>query len=292
MPELIIRDLIVDKLKDTDYDPQRLTKNKSAAYLFKNYITSLDDNIDILDDNIFEVNIDVNEYNEIVFTETYYGSMRISKQAEAVSALLRSSDAPRAWLLVTVYYHSFFCANLITRLLGRYSCYFTQKEISNIVSTANNPRRKVLLYGNYVGYVSNSFDGIKIKFKNEGDKPHHTAWKNLSDKFTTSFRADSIDTSRNNRIKLFKQILSNSSNGWILPSDIRNTWNYTDVFLYLKKGDLIANEFYSMIGTHKDIEWASRNRIHPDDKNIATSVAYISSTLNRSLEAFKRKILQ
>jgi len=292
MPELILRDLVIDKLRDSDYNPLRLSKSKSTAYFFKNYITGLDDDVEILDDNAFEVYVNLSEYNEIIFTETYYGSMKISKQLAAISALLRSTDAPRAWLLVTVYYHSFFCANLITRLLGRYSCYLSQKEITNIKATANNPKRKELSYGNYVGYVANSNDVIKIRFKNEGDKPHHTAWKNLCDKFTLSSRGVDGDTARNNRINLFKRIIKDSSNDWPLPSEIRNTWNYSDILLYLKRGDGIANEFCSMIGTHKDIEWASRNKIQPDERNIATSVAYVSSTLNRSLEAIKTKILR
>lgn len=293
MPELILRDLVIDKLKDSNYDPHRLSKNRSTAYFFKNYITSLDDDINIIDDNVFEVCIDVDEYNEIVFTETYYGSMRVTRQMDAINALLRSTDSPKAWLLVTVYYHSFFCANLITRLLGRYSCYFSQKEINEIKVTASNPRRKEIISGNYVGYyVSNSDDVIKIRFKNEGDKPHHTAWKNLCDKFVLSSRRGNDDFARNNRIDLFKKIISNNSNNWPMPSDIRNNWNYSDVLLYTKKGDVIANEFFSLIGTHKDIEWASRNKIQADEKNIASSVAYISSTLNRSLETIKTKILR
>lgn len=292
MPEIVLKELIVSRLKDTDYDPSKLSTSKSVAYLFKNYITALDDNISILDKDMFEAIIDINEYNQIVYTETIYGLMRIARQCESINALLRDGVAPKAWLIVTVYYHSFFCANLINRLLGRYSCYFTKKEINGIRAWAINPRRKDLAHGNYVGYYVSCDDGeVRIRFKNEGDKPHYTVWKHLHDRFEISSIRNSDDVKRVSRIQLFKKIINDNVRMWPSPSEIRNMWNYTDIVLYSKKGDEIAREFCAMLVDSKDLKWAS-GKVAPDKKNTATSVAFISSTLNRSLEVCKSKILR
>lgn len=292
MPEQIMRDLVIGMLKDTDYDPSRISRKGSPKYLFKNYIISLDEDIDIVDDNSFEALIDLDEYNEIIFTETKYGLMRISRQSDAIQSLLHSEKSPKAWLLVTVYYHSFFCAILISRLLGRYSCYFGPQEISSIKCIASNSGKKNLDDGNYVGYYVSCPDRcVKIRFKNEGDRPHHTAWKNLHDKVPTSSRLAEADVMRSNRILLFKKILSENGK-WQLPSAVRNTWNYSDISLYSKRGDETASEFSAFIGTNRDLDWASRKRLQPDEKNIATSIAFISSTLNRTLDTCKGKILR
>jgi len=291
MPELILRDLVIKKLKESDYNYRFLLRSKSHSYFVKDYIASLNDDVNILENNVFEVNIDIKNYNEIIFTETYHGSMRISRQFDAISALASSPNAPKAWLLVTVYYHSFFCANLIARLLGRYSCYFAKEQISSIISSADNPDRYHLDHGNYVGhYISINNNSVKLKFRNEGDRPHHTAWKNLCDKFTLN--QEIVDPDRLNRIKLFKDIINTGSNRWPVPSEVRNKWNYSDVLLFSKTGDNIAKEFCSMLEQRKDISWASNRRIQPDHKNIVASVAYVSSTLNRSIDVIKNKILQ
>ncbi|MCL5024002.1 MAG: hypothetical protein M1497_11680 [Nitrospirae bacterium] len=292
MPEFVIRDLIISSLKDTDYNPDNLSTSKSVANLFKNYITALDENILIVDTNAFEVVLDINDYNQIIYTETYYGLMRIARQGNAILALLKDENAPKAWLLVTVYYHAFFCAHLISRLLGRYSCYFSNEEMTGIKSFADNPGKRELSYGNYVGYYSSyGAEGIKIKFRSEGDRPHHTAWKNLNDKFSVASMRNMYDGKRFSRIQLFKKIIDDSVRKWPLPSEIRNRWNYADIILYSKKGDETASEFVSMLVNSKDLNWASR-KVNPDPKNIATSVAFISSTLNRSLEASKSRILR
>lgn len=292
MPEIVIRDLIIGRLKDTDYDPTKLSASKSIANLFKSYISALDENISIVDNDMFEVIIDINDYNQIIYNETFYGLMRISRQSDAIAALLKDGSAPKAWLIVTVYYHAFFCAHLISRLLGRYSCYFSKDEMVSIKSLADNPSKKDLFHGNYVGYyVSCGDGGIKIRFKSEGDKPHHTAWKNLHDKFSTASTINTHDGKRFSRIQLFKKIIDDSIRTWPLPSEIRNRWNYTDIVLYSKKGDDTASEFAYMLANSNDLHWASR-KVTPDQQNIATSVAFISSTLNRSLEASKARILR
>src|SRR6185369_11322484 len=138
MPDLLIRDLVVDMLKNTDYRSTKLNGKGRPAYLFKNYITSMDDDIEIVAENSFEVIIDESEYNEILFAETKHGVVRINRQYEAVKAISRCKQSPRAWLLVTAYYHSFYCAILVSRLLGRYSCYFGKSEINSIIRAATN----------------------------------------------------------------------------------------------------------------------------------------------------------
>lgn len=292
MPELIIRDLIVERLKDTDYDSRKISKKRNVNSLFKNYIVSMDEDIYILGDNAFEVVIGVGDYNEIIYTETYYQANRVSRQLESIRCLLRDDSSPKAWLLVTVYYHSFFCANLISRLLGRFSCFFNSIDINHISRYAENKLNSNISSGNYVGYFVSCGDGIKMKFSHDGDKPHYTVWKNLHDKFAPGSDIKGSDPDRYNRIQLFKKIINESNKNWPLPSDTRNRWNYSDVFLYTKKGDEEAKEFSALLDCTRDMKWSSRKRLSPDKSNIATSIAFISSTLNRSLDVCMPKILR
>ncbi|MHB8090535.1 MAG: hypothetical protein ACYDH8_02825 [Syntrophales bacterium] len=293
MPEQIIRDLVIRMLQDIDYDPLRLSRRASPKYLFKAFITTLDEDINIVDQNSFEVFIKLDEYNQIIFNETKYGLIRISRQRDAIHALSANKESPKAWLIVTAYYHSFFSAILISRLLGRFSCYFSQTEISNIRCSASNSARIDLCPGNYVGYyVSCKDNSVRIRFKYEGDKPHFTAWKNLCDKVQADAHTSISDTGRRNRIQLFRSILNDSVRSWPLPSDIRNKWNYSDISLYSKKGDDIASEFAVFLGNNKDLEWASRRRLEHNEKNVATSIAFISSTLRRTLDICEKKILR
>lgn len=293
MPEVILRDLIVNRLKETQYNPNKLLKTKSGSYLLKNYLAGLDENIVIIDDNVFEITINTDEYNEIVYTETYYEINRINRQLDAVNSLINSPSSPKAWLIVSAYYYSFFCANLISRLLGRYSCYFSSEEMLGLKTYADNQSNKSLLHGNYVGsFMSSDVEGVKIRFRGDGERPHYTAWKNLHDKFELSSRGSGNDVERYNRIRLFKNIINESNSIWPLPSEIRNRWNYGDTFLYTKKGDDIAREFSSFFGSSADIRWSGRKNLRPDDQNIATSIVFISSTLGRCLDACKTKILR
>ncbi|HMN14376.1 MAG TPA: hypothetical protein PKD55_18825 [Bellilinea sp.] len=292
MPDLLIRDLVIKILNETDYRTNKITIKGRPSYLFKNYILAMYDDIEIIDENSFEVSIDENDYNEILFTEAKHAINRINRQYEVLKVISNCKELPKAWLLVSTYYHSFYCAILISRLLGRYSCYFDNKEISTIVKSATNTSKSKIDHGNYVGYcIFTPSRGVKIRFKIEGDKPHFTAWKNLHDKLTTKVIKGEVKADRLNRINLFKKIINEHVRSWPQPSDVRNHWNYSDMSLYSEKGDNIARELSTFIDSTRDIEWASRKNLYPEDKNISNSIGFISSTLNRVVRACEAKIL-
>ncbi|QWV98230.1 hypothetical protein KP005_02760 [Geomonas nitrogeniifigens] len=293
MPELMLLSSVVSMLKETNYDYSRLEKRRSPVYFIKNSVLNCEDGITIIDKNAFEVIFTNNHFNEMIFAETLVGTSRIERQKNAVLALT-SSEVPKAWLLVSVYYHSFFCAILMNRLLGRYSCHFLDKDIKNVNSVAENPGNHVLASGNYVGYFLQS-DGmeVRVRFKHDGEKPHKTAWQKLSEKvdFIKAQDSSGMNLDRLKRVNLFKSIIDSSNKQWHLPSDIRNHWNYADVSLFLNKGDDLAKEFVAILNGGRDIKWASTRSKNPSDSDVPASVAFISSTLDRALNNCKGRIL-
>lgn len=293
MPELLLLNSVVSMLKETNYDYNRLDRRRTPVYFIKNYVIDSDEGITIVDKNTFDVTIGKNYFNEIIFSETLIGISRIDRQKNAILALT-AGRVPKAWLLVSVYYHSFFCAILINRLLGRYSCHFLDKDIKNVFSVADNPGNHALASGNYVGYFIQS-DGmeVRIKFKHDGEKPHKTAWQKLSEKvdFIKARDSSGMNVDRLKRLNLFKSIIDSSNKKWHLPSDIRNHWNYTDIDLFLNKGDDLAKEFTAILNDGRDIKWASTRSKNPSDSDIPASVAFISSTLDRALTNCRSRIL-
>ena len=190
------------------------------------------------------------------------------------------AESQVAWILVSVYYCSFFLANEISKLYGSFIVNFSREDMEYILSQSkyDKPREfneKIDDYNNsYRLQVSQAaYDGyVKLKFSKSSPKPHQAVWKNLEGVLNNLDLNDSLLHHKN----LLKSILSQEQSSWDSPNKIRNDWNYKYASYYSEKGDTLGNQFLKLLKDSKSaFSWGGNRRLYPYPENNVASIAYI-----------------
>ena len=73
---------------------------------------------------------------------------------------------------------------------------------------------------------------------------------------------------------------------------MRNRWNYTNANYYGQLGEEHAKVFAKQALSEKGCySWAATKRLSPDEKNIATSIAFVNTVLLNTIENIKPKMI-
>jgi len=294
MPQILLTKAIEKHLDELGYQRPSHLKTPSGAWTIKSTILNGNADVEIKSHHSFEVSITEHQFAECIYTDFYYGYERILKQNNCLPVLLKENNTPTAWSLVTAYYSAFFAAIEIGKILGRLNTYLERSHCSQIQGYSSNSFQGKLEAGNYLGAARlDTHQGyVMIRFNSSGERPHVMAWKNLSDRFPTT-EGKNLSSARQQQIKLFKEIISNDSmSRWPTPSEVRNQWNYTNANYYGSLGEEQADVFAKQALSKKGCySWAANKRLSPDEKNIATSIAFVNTVLLDVIDNIKPKMI-
>lgn len=292
MPISLLKKAVEAHIKNCNFERPIANFEFSPRSTLKNTILNgngLD--IHILDSNRFQIVLQAQRYYEALATDYYYSLQKVQNQRKIIETLLNANSSG-AWLLVTVYYQSFYAANEILRLAGYYNSTFDKDAISYLNSnslTNTQLSSDVSSFRGVVGHFNNG--DIEITFQSNGDKPHSQVWQGLSSLLKT---ADYTPTHKNyKRIERFKKIINFSCKDFPTPSTLRNKWNYSKTDAYDHSQDHKFNNVTKMLSSSdfSNVKsWGERKLKKIDDSTHIESLCYVGNILENALTHFDPKI--
>lgn len=276
-----------------------LSPKPGDSYVFKDTIKQklLDIGEDLSfsfnDNKSFEVDIRCEVYKKALFSDYYFGRIRIVEQINSLKNLIAQNNQV-AWVVVTAYYSTFYMSNEISKLFGIYITNFSTADMSNLFS-----RSDALIPCNFINQDQSNFsyqvkvthseyDGfVKLSFYPKSPRPHVEVWKNLSE---VVGKLDVSDRKMQHK-NLFLNICDNKNERWHIPSRVRNDWNYKFANYYGETGCNLGDTFYKNIKDQtSSFSWGNDRNIQPHESNITASVAYIYHCLRCVLETIDRRL--
>ncbi len=221
------------------------------------------------------IKMSFDEYNEILFTDFLFGYKRITKQIESLDQLLKESNSPVAWNIVTTYYATFFMAIELCKLLGIYLIHFDRYEVLEWAKISGQPVNDFTGLLLAVREVNELSRDVTIKITKFGDSPHMKIWDQLLGRIRREINKKNSSNSNHYDLELFKSFLS-GQNRWEKPSAIRNLWNYNRADFYGELGEDNGNTFSKIIKNYSSsIQWAKSQAFSPNIIHNTSSVAYL-----------------
>ena len=242
----------------------------------------------IIDDPIFSIAIISNNSFTVaappkyicksLLRDYYYGISRINKQWENTTLLSKQESI--AWAVISAYYCSFFSAIEAIRICGTHLLTLSTDEATKIFTSLGGPHAHSLISRrNFKGVISSDFS--KIGYIANGEKPHQSAWNQLH-KDVLSLIPES-DTSLN-EITKFKNMCKGKQ-GWELPSEIRNRWNYRNPMYFSSLGKASSSPFNKIISDQSIAsDWIRSMVSIRDEKDSAASIATLTQLLYGALQ--------
>lgn len=272
--------------RDLENDrPDRPTPSETI----KNLIIedSLGKEVEIPTDKTIKITIKSGQYIESLFTDLYFGKVRIDQQRETLRQLLDCQSHP-AWVLVTAYYASFFMAIELSKIAGRFMTNIDDLSLQHLMQQSLNSQTiaDIEKYNSFaVRAKPGDLTGETIlELRKHSPRPHVIAWENFRSLFA------SIDNTQKSIILLTAILRENS--GWAIPSEIRNSWNYSNPAYFGGYGSEMGKEFISVIkDSSSAFKWAGRNKLSASEENKATSIGFLyhvlSSTYDHVISSFE-----
>lgn len=274
-----ISEKILKNLSSLQISPKKQENGYSHNKSIKSYLVDNNDSNDFIlnDINSFKVDLNSDDYSEILFHDYYFSNNRILEQKKNIDNLL-GSGSQVAWILISVYYCNFFAANEISKLYGQYVINFSKEDMFSILASSNyaNPIDlidNIETNNSYQIKVSQSeYEGfVSLNFIKSSPKPHEAVWRNLANIIEGLKVSDSL--------KQQKTVLGNILNkkrGWESPNKIRNDWNYKHSEFFDEKGTEISKKFIQLINNENSAyNWAEKRDLNPHLENIVASMAYL-----------------
>lgn len=232
----------------------------------------------------FSLEVDIEEYNEALFSDYYHSNFRIREQVKNIENLIETSSQI-AWILVSVYYCNFFIANELSRLYGRYVLNFSIDDLRFIINHSNHTDPLGFISGLQGNTTCNAevtddvgSNKLTITFKVGSKKPHDAVWHNMGEVMDKVH----VDDNMRHHKTIIKNIFRKSS-GWESPSQIRNDWNYRYPAYFSTEGSSLGSLFLSnMSDKDQAYTWGDFRALNPTQENICASLAYIYHVLNES----------
>lgn len=256
--------------------------------------------VDIVSPTCFDIYCEIGGIREINTTnilssrisDYISNSRRIKQQYKTAEAMSKNPSMAAPWILVSTYYSSFFAANKLLRLYDQLPLGLDGDEFYNLsikaISTygcnieefiSRRPR-------NFIGKIN----GDHIRFESTGERPHQVAWMKVAQTLTGIMREKGWPE-LSNYIYFAK-----GEQGWIQPSDLRNSWNYKRADLYSKKGHDMCSRMFSYLGDfNRATEWFNRATPYDDTAHctaLSATTEFLVSPIVKSYESlFETKIL-
>ena len=235
----------------------------SLKSIFSNNIISLN----LVNKNTLEL-----EISEDDFFKSSLCDIELFKNKSIIQYVEYSSikNKKSTWAFVTLYYHFFFAATTLMRMLHRGFVYFDSSHIKSIenYSLAMYSAPIKLDSGNYFYSVKgfSTTGNLLITLSNKGEGIHQLTWLQMEN----ILRSDIIPNASNDEISIYYQlnILINAL-GSKFPSVLRNKLNYPSesCILDLEKLlpeiriDLISQNFYNSFLNIKPNDNSLENQI-------------------------------
>jgi len=237
-----------------------------------------DFNFEFNSNKTFEVELRCDLYKKALFSDYYFGKIRIEEQVKSLQTLIGNKNQV-AWTLVTTYYSIYFMAVEISKLFGIYIINFSKDDMLNMFtrSTGSVPdgfideNNKNFSY--QVSVNHSEYDGfVKLKYTPKSPRPHVEVWKNITEVVKRLEVSDNIKQHQT----LFLNICGYENKRWHIPSKIRNDWNYSFANYYGEAGTKLGHTFIKIIGSKgSSISWGNKRDIQPHPQNIVASISYI-----------------
>ncbi|MEF1281522.1 hypothetical protein QTO05_20785 [Vibrio fortis] len=233
------------------------------------------------------------DYLNAILTDFFLGNVRINKQIEHIESQL-SSDAQAAWTLVTTYYACFFLCNDISRISGRFITNLTPSNLTYISSLDTNGNVNLLKKNKASSFsvvvsAGDMENEVKLTFDNVGEKPHKAAWTNISGLLK---QLDDLNKKPTPSFSLFKDIVKSSPDSkWILPSELRNEWNYTSPMYYDHTGNNHGKKFIYLMKNNNSYTWSKNNKLIANEENQVATLAYVFHLLKNTYDRLWRQLI-
>ncbi|MDB5790020.1 MAG: hypothetical protein JWQ80_44 [Massilia sp.] len=288
-----IASLSLTHLSGLGLDPADRPDRFSFADTIKNTLVDGVVHKDILQCTSTELELSCakSDYLEAVLTELHFGNIRIEEQCKNLGALIVAEAQP-AWILVTTYYACYFMANDLAKASGQFIINISKDDFLGMLSGQPPSISGAMQVEGYTPFSVTVSHGemsgeVNLLMRKNGSKPHQLAWHN----FARLLAKLSVSDSRFKHVELLKAI-SLAKDGWGNPSDVRNTWNYTQSNYYGEKGRGLAKTFSSVIRADGSaFAWAGNNTLKPTEENVVASIAYLYHILRGAHSALIRRLV-
>lgn len=236
--------------------------------------------------NELKIQISKDEFKTALFSDFYFGHIRIKEQCNNLNNLINSGSQV-SWVITTAYYACYFMAVEIAKLYGEFIVNFSKGELTKILCNSENINNlSIIPEGNnsFKVFVKlPEYDGgnfLDLQMMKEGSKPHQIVWINLYKIINKLKVNDSLLPHKN----LLLAICDSNKNRWKLPSTIRNEWNYTYANYYASRGSELGKSFLSIIkNSESAMRWGNLRTLHPTEENITASIAYLYHCLSETI---------
>lgn len=263
-----------------------LLTNKPKTFKPSNTIRAslLESEVKVISKSYIEAVISVDDYLESLLSELHFGSVRIDAQCKNVD-ILKKQGAQPAWIIVTAYYAAYFMAVEISKASGRFVLNLNNEDLTALLKASPAEEKKnITIESNNTFFVlveHGEFQNqVKLRLTKSGAKTHQMTWTNFK---SILGGIKNIDDQRFIYLDLIKNVLTSEANGWELPSNIRNDWNYSSSSYFGSKGIELAKTFSSIISSSKStFAWASKITLKPNQENIPASISYVYYLLQMS----------
>lgn len=287
--------LITKKLRMLGFDSSDIPDRYLHSNSFKSTLCSpaIEKSINVVSSNYFELTMSKSDYLNAILTDFFLGNVRINKQIEHIENQL-NTDSQAAWTLVTTYYACFFLCNDISRISGRFITNLTPANLTYISSLDVNGNVNLLKKNKASSFSVVVAPGemeneVKITFENVGEKPHKAAWSNISGLLK---QLDDLNKNPTPSFSLFKDIVkSGPDSKWILPSELRNEWNYTSPMYYDHAGNNNGKKFIHLMKNKNSYTWSSNNKLITNDENQVATLAYVFQLLKNTYDRLWKQLI-
>jgi hypothetical protein len=277
----------------------KLSPTPGDSYVFKDTIKQklldVGENLSFSfnDNKSFKVDIRCEIYKKALFSDYYFGRIRIIEQINSLENLIAQKNQV-AWVVITAYYSNFYMSNEISKLFGIYITNFSTADMSNLFSRSDGiiPSSFINQEESHFSYqvkvTHSEYDGfVKLSFYPKSPKPHVEVWKNLAE-VIAKLNVNDIEIQHKN---LFLNICDTKNEKWHIPSKVRNEWNYKYANYYGETGCKLGDIFYKNIKDQaSSFSWGNNRKIQPHESNKTASVAYIYHSLRCALEILDSRL--
>jgi hypothetical protein len=288
--------LVTKKLRVLGFDASDIPDRYLHSNSFKSTLCSpaIEKSVTVVSSSHFELTMSKSDYLNAILTDFYLGKVRISKQIEHIEAQLKA-DSQAAWTLVTTYYACFFLCNDISRISGRFITnlspdnlvYISSLDIYGNVNLLKKEKASSFSVLVSPGDMENE---VKISFDNVGEKPHKSAWSNLSGLLK---QIDDFNKNPSVSFSLFKEIVKSSRDSkWILPSELRNEWNYTSPKYYDYTGSDSGKKFIYLMKNNNSYAWSNQNTLISNEENKVATLAFVFQLLRNTYNRIWKQLME
>ena len=219
------------------------------------------------------------DLTKAILRDFLFGANRVDQQWEGTRLL--AERGLTAWALVSAYYCAFFGAIESLRICGIHTLTLTNDESDRLFSSTGGPHTTAIrTHRSFRGKIAGDLGSIG--YTANGDKPHQSTWRQLaSDVFSIVPNSESSWTD----LSKFSQMCLNG-NGWELPSDIRNRWNYRDSLYFSTLGASSSTPFLGLLlkDSSESSSWIKARTGIRSENDSAASIAALTRLMHLAIE--------